>query len=261
MVPHAVPLAALCLLSLAPVTLRYKHVPGTELRYTTTQSSITTMKVADGQPVESRRSNTTVTEKHVVVSSANGMSVVEETPIAGTTVVEVPRPKLTEIVAEITRIHTYDALGRCLKVERRAPLGMTAPPPQFLDGLSIPLPQRPVNVGETWNGTIQTLSTDGKTPLTLNYKSTLAAVESSGGKRIARIEVTLEAKLPPSPAAAETGSVTGKAVQKHDIEAGRDVEVSGQIMVQSSGTVTREGKQQPVMLLTTITFTTKLESR
>lgn len=220
-------LAALLLLLAAPVTLRYRFTPGQALRFRIVQETVTTVRVGEEPPHTQSQQTTTMIVQRRVTSASGGGGVVEEKPLDGISQIQNAEGKSQQVVSPITHLYTYDALGRCLKTQRRVPAGVRDPGDTFLQGLSFTVPQKPVKPGDTWTSSTTTLGVNAK-PIAVRYTSRYVETVSRAGHSCARISTAFSSAFKVeagADAAPADGKITGTVTNYLALDLGVDVEV------------------------------------
>lgn len=255
-------LIALLALFLVPgVALRYRYPVGQVLHYSIEQTVSTIAKNGDGPATPTASVQTRATEERRVISVQDGKAQVRERSLSGVITRTLPMPRMTEVVPDVERTYTFDTLGRCLDVQRSAPIAGQTPPPQFLDGLSIPLPEKPAAPGSVWSGQTSAVGPAGKGRIPLRYSGKVASAEKLQGRSCLRLEIALRGTFsqPATQGAAETsGTVTGSIVQWFDPQAGLDVRTHAELTILTTSHASSAGKSTETTWTTTLTSTQTL---
>ena len=255
-------LFAFLALALAPgVTLRYRYPVGQTLRYEVEQSVQVIVKVGDQPARPTTALQTRTTQERRVLSYERGTARVTEHTIRGTTTRTLPMPRMTEVVPDIERTYAFDTLGRCLEVKRSAPAGSPTPAPQFLDGLAVPLPQKPVRTGLTWSGETTATGPNGQGTIRLAYSGKVTGAEKRDGRSCIRLEITVRGRFAQAAAAGApeaTGEVQGAIVQLFDPQEGLDRRTQAELTIVTRGRTTVDDKPVEAVWTTSLRSTQTL---
>lgn len=215
----------------SPLTLRYKHVPGHSLRFTVRDRLNMTNKVGVGPETSAGGQESEVMLELKVISASATSAVVEERRNEGRTTVRGRLGSTQSMAPPAIRRITFGNRGEVLKWERVPVKGVPNDEPGFLEGLTVPLPEKPVAVGESWSGVTSARGIDGK-PLKIRYTTRFAAIIKALGHTCARMESRLTAELhgiEPESRMEMQGTLSGGLVIWFALDIGQDIKADATV--------------------------------
>ncbi len=181
----ALGLIALLLLG-ASGPLRYRFVPGHVYGYKVVEESETYLKEGPGARRMVNKQSSKLVEKLTVISVSNGIAVIDDRQtdgqievITGTGVSQSIRPPVHRVIHMMTT-------GKIVKIGHKQIVGVRDSGGGFLEGLSLPLPDKALQPGMTWSGSGSTRGLDGK-PIAVKYTCRYLGEEKRLGRKCAKI--------------------------------------------------------------------------
>jgi hypothetical protein len=228
-----VTIVAASLLAPGGKTLRYQYKPGKTFRFELKQRAAGSTKSGSlDSPTGTQETKTQVELK--CISSSAGKSVVEEFVKPGTTITAGTSGLGSEAASPASKHRiTYGSRGEVLKWEGLPVAGIT-PQPTFLEGLSIPLPEQTVSVGDLWAGYTSARGFDGK-PFKIKYNSRYSANAQAMGHPCVVIETILISSFTatqPQTNAKMSGTLSGKMTSYFATDLGQDVKGEAELNVE-----------------------------
>ncbi|MCC6728707.1 MAG: hypothetical protein IT208_05140 [Chthonomonadales bacterium] len=241
-------------LLLGPGLLQYRYIPGSVTRYRVEQTVRTTLEPKGGEARLVAEQASTIIARRQVVRSIGGKATVEETPVEGQVRTRTSGGAIEHVVDPVTRIFTYARDGRCLGVARRAPQGVKDPGPQFLDGLSFPLPLKPTVRGMQWKATL-TARGARNDRITIRFTGRYLGEARRGDHPCAHLAFTFKAAFRTGhekAGSAPAGTIDGTITQYFARDIGQDAEVTGTLRRTVPATATAREGATSVRSVTTI---------
>ena len=212
------------------------------MRFELKQSAVGSTKSGSVEsPTSSQETKAEVEIK--CISSSGGKSVVEELLKPGTTKTAGPSGLGTEAASPPSKRRiTYGNRGEVLKWER-LPVAGVAPQPSFLEGLSIPMPEHPVSVGDIWAGYTGSARDSTASRSRSSTTAATAPMRKAAGHPCVVIETILISSfiaVQPQTNTKMSGTLSGKMTTYFGTDIGQDVKGEAELnfeLKQSADTV------------------------
>ena len=177
---------------LAPAVLRYKYVVGQERTYSVIEETVTTVQIGIARPAPTQQSNKTVVHTKVI-SVTGGKAVVEERRDEGQTDTRSAAGLTHSLSPPQIRRMTITPLGKVLSVEAQAIPGVKQGG-GFMEGFSVPVPEKAVAEGAYYSSSCQAKGLDGK-PITVNTRTQYIGEVPHAGHPCAKLLSTFASKF------------------------------------------------------------------